>query len=73
MKMYVKWRPADFALFVSQFLSVNSTNLFTSPRRDRMLTASLWLLQRKLVAPARKTITDLGAFLLSRGKAKLNL
>jgi len=59
-------------LFVSQFLSVNSNNLFISPSRDRMLTASLWLLQRKLEAPARKAITDLGAFLLSRGKGKFH-
>jgi hypothetical protein len=58
-------------LFVSRFLSVNSNNLFISPKRDRMLTASLWLLQRKLVVPARKAITDLGDFLLSRGKSKI--
>jgi hypothetical protein len=37
-----------------------------------MLTASLWLLQRKLVAPARKAITDLGDFLLSLGKSKIH-
>ena len=59
-------------LFVSQLLSVNSNNLFTLPKRDRMLNASLWLLQRKLVAPACKAITDLGAFLLSRDKPEVH-
>jgi hypothetical protein len=49
-------------LFVSQFLSVNSNNFFIWPRRDRMLTASLWLLQRKLVAAATTAIAALGAF-----------
>ena len=48
-------------------MSVNSNNVFILPKRDRM-----WLLQRKLVAPARKAITGLGAFLLSRDEGKFH-